>query len=355
MYNEFFGLREEPFNLAPNPKFLFLSQQHREALAGLSYSILHRKHVISLTGEIGTGKTTLVAAMIQCVPADRAQFSVIANPTLTSAEVVEATLLGFGITEVPGSKPLRLHKLNQFIQQGDQDGIVSVLVIDEAQKLTSGALEEVRLLGNLESLQILLVGQSELADLFRREELRAFKQRVALRLQIGRLTPGDVEQYIRYRWHKAGGGPASAFSPEAVDAVARWSGGVPRLINAICDNALMKAFQQKNPSVALEHVADAVRELDIEAPATGDQAEPSSPASEVVGAGGEEPVPEPPKLKRIGGFLSNSRVLIEGVRRRFAGKANNYAISLAAGASAVACSSGPLRKQRSDDGLDLYE
>ena len=333
MYNEFFGLREEPFNLAPNPKFLFLTQQHREALAGVSYSILHRKHVISLTGEIGMGKTTLVAAVVQCLPASRARFSVIANPTLTSAEIVEATLLGFGITEVPGSKPQRLHKLRQFIQRGDQDGIVSVLVIDEAQKLTLGALEEVRLLGNFESLQILLVGQTELVDLFRREELRAFKQRVALRLQVGRLTPGDVEQYIQYRWHKAGGGPASAFSPEAVDAVAKWSGGVPRLINAICDHALMAAFQQRNPSVALDHVACAVRELDMEAPATGDQAEPSTPTSEVVGAGGEEAVPEPPKLGRIGDIRSISRVLTEGARRRLSrisGKANNYAIRLAA-------------------------
>lgn len=333
MYNEFFGLREEPFNLAPNPKFLFLTQQHREALAGVSYSILHRKHVISLTGEIGMGKTTLVAAVVQCLPASRARFSVIANPTLTSAEIVEATLLGFGITEVPASKPQRLQKLHQFIQQGDQDGIVSVLVIDEAQKLTLGALEEVRLLGNFDSLQILLVGQTELEDLFRREELRAFKQRVALRLQVGRLTPGDVEQYIQYRWQKAGGGPASAFSPEAVSAVAKWSGGVPRLINAICDHALMAAFQQENPSVALEHVACAVRELDIEAPATGDQAEPSTPASEVVGAGGAEPVPEPPKPEQVGDIRSISRAFSDGARQRFSrisGKANSFAMRLAA-------------------------
>ncbi len=268
MYQQFFGLRKKPFGMTPDPGLLFLTGQHREALAGLTYAILDRKGFVVLTGEAGTGKTTLLAKVLQSLPTSRIQSSVILNPTLTPAEFLEMALLDFGMTEVPASKAQRLMKLQQLLLAGQREGKISALVIDEAHKLSAEVLEEIRLLGNFERddqklLQILLLGQSELNQVLNREDLRQLKQRIAVRFSIGELSAAEVEQYVRYRWARAGGSLPTPFLPEAVTRLAEWSRGIPRVINAICDNALMLAFAESASQVTAAHVTEACRDLDL--------------------------------------------------------------------------------------------
>ena len=268
MYKEFFRLQKLPFNLTPDPAFLFLPPKHREALAGLTYSIMERKGFIVLSGDAGTGKTTLLSSVLNILPAGRILSSVILNPTLTPSEFLEMVLLDFGMSDVPGSKAQRLWKLQEFLAQAARQQKVALLVIDEAHKLTPEVLEEIRLLGNYESatdkfLQILLLGQSELDDLLNRQELRQFKQRIALRLYIDPLTALDVEKYIRFRWAKAGGTELPPFAADAIGGVIQWSRGIPRLINSICDNALLMAYGDKSYSVPLHYVREAATNLSL--------------------------------------------------------------------------------------------
>jgi general secretion pathway protein A len=270
MYNQFFGLRKKPFNMTPDPGFLFLTAQHREALVGLTYAILDRKGFVVLTGDAGTGKTTLLARVLQYLPANRIQSSVILNPTLTPSEFLELAMLDFGISDVPPSKAQRLARLQNLLLEGHSQGKVSTLVIDEAHKLSPEVLEEIRLLGNFEYadqklIQILLVGQNELNGVLDRDDLRQLKQRIALRFAIAPLAMPEVEQYIRYRWAKAGGQTAP-FSGEAVAQIVRSSRGIPRVINAICDNALMSAFSEGSKTVNEQHVREAAMDLKLGGP-----------------------------------------------------------------------------------------
>jgi general secretion pathway protein A len=265
MYKPFFGLRKSPFNMTPDPEFLYLTQQHREPLAGLSYAVLARKGFVVLTGDAGTGKTTLLTRVLQHLPRSSVQTSVISNPTLTPAEFLEATMLDFGFTEVPDSKAQRIARLQRFLLEGHLRGMVSALFIDEAHKLTPEVLEEVRLLGNFEStdeklLQVALVGQSELDELLDREQLRQFKQRIAVRLTMLPLAGADIERYLRFRWMKAGGDELP-FSVAAVQTIGQMSQGVPRLINVICDNALMQAFAEESVTVQQRHILSACADL----------------------------------------------------------------------------------------------
>ena len=266
MYKDFFGLQRLPFNLTPDPAFLFLPPKHRESLAGLTYAVLGRKGFVVLTGDAGTGKTTLINSALNRLPADRLESSVILNPTLTASEFLEGVLLDFDIPDVPASKAQRLWKLQEFLARTHQQNRFAVLVIDEAHKLSLEILEEIRLLGNFESaaekfLQIVLLGQSELADLLNRQDLRQLKQRIALRLYIDPLTAPEVQQYIRFRWVKAGGREAPPFTPDAVTGIIQWSQGIPRLINSICDSALLMAYGDESPLVGLNYVRDAAANL----------------------------------------------------------------------------------------------
>jgi general secretion pathway protein A len=270
MYNQFFGLQKDAFSLTPDPEFLYLTAQHREALAGFTYAILARKGFVLLTGDAGTGKTTLITRILRHLPVTRIQSSVIVNPTLTPAEFLEAIMLDFGIKNIPVSKAQRVVELQDFLWNGRKEGKISALIIDEAHKLSLEVLEEIRLLGNFESaeeklLQIALVGQSELDDLLDREQLRQFKQRIALRVSIPALARTEIEHYIRYRWMKAGGGEPP-FSAEAVASIGQASRGIPRVINVICDNALMQAFGEGAASVGLRHVLGACRDLRLVEP-----------------------------------------------------------------------------------------
>jgi len=265
MYKQAFGLRREPFSLTPDPGFLYLTAQHREALVGLTYAILQQKGFVVMTGEAGTGKTTLLARVLQFLPPTKLQFSIIMNPTLTPAEFLELALLDFGLTDIPTSKAQRLWKLQNLILEGAREGKVSALVIDEAHKLSPEVLEEIRLLGNFEDadqklLQIVLVGQAELNEVLDREDLRQLKQRVAVRLAIGPLASSEVEEYIRHRWLRAGG-VRVPFSQDAMELIAAMSRGIPRLINSLCENALTIAIGEGSMTVEPSHVDAASADL----------------------------------------------------------------------------------------------
>lgn len=285
MYKDSFGLQKLPFNLTPDPAFLYLPPKHREALAGLTYSILERRGFVVLTGDAGTGKTTLINTVLSRLPADRVESSIILNPTLTATEFLEGVLLDFDIADVPPSKAQRLWKLQEFLARTHHQNRFAVLIIDEAHKLSPEVLEEIRLLGNFEStaekfLQILLLGQSELDDLLNKHEMRQFKQRIALRLYIDPLTPPETSQYIRFRWAKAGGKDAPPFTPDALAAIVQCSQGIPRLINSICDSALLMAYADESPLVGSNYVRAAATNLALTDPPT-----PVAPAGLAISNG----------------------------------------------------------------------
>ena len=283
-----FGLRKNPFSMTPDPAFLFLTEQHREALVGLTYALLERKGFALLTGDAGTGKTTLLARVLQFLPATRLQYSLILNPTLTPSEFLEMTLLDFGVRDIPSSKAQRLWKLQKLLLQGHREGKVSALVVDEAHKLSAEVLEEVRLLGNFEEadqklLQILLVGQTELDDILNREDLRQLKQRFAVRLSIGPLTPPEVGQYIRHRWLRAGG-DQPPFTVQATADIGAVSRGIPRLINAICENALTHSLAEGCSLVSDRHVRAAAADLRLNLAVPFEhQGEPASAWARLMG------------------------------------------------------------------------
>ncbi|MGO9444979.1 MAG: ExeA family protein [Thiobacillaceae bacterium] len=265
MYNAFFGLTKNPFNMTPDPAFLYHTDQHREALAGLTYAILNQKGFLALSGMAGAGKTTLLAWVLQKLPVTKVQSSVILNPTLTPNEFLEMAMLDFGITDIPTSKAHRLWTLQKFLLKGQREDKVSVLIIDEAHKLSPEVLEEIRFLGNFESadaklLQVVLIGQNELDQLLGRPELWQFKQRISVRLSLKPLGTPEVGDYIRHRWTVAGG-EQTPFSSDAVGNIAKWSKGIPRLINSICDNALVQAFAECSHTVNADHVRMAAGDL----------------------------------------------------------------------------------------------
>jgi general secretion pathway protein A len=267
MYSRAFGLTQNPFSLTPDPAFLFLTEQHREALAGLTYALLQRKGIAVMTGDAGTGKTTLLSRILGFLPASRLQFALIVNPTLTPAEFLELALLDFGVTEVPESKAQRIWVLQNLILRGHREGKVSALIVDEAHKLSQEVLEEIRLLGNFEEadqklLQVLLIGQNELDEILNQDDLRQLKQRIAVRLALTPLASAEITEYIRHRWLRAGGA-AHPFSPEAVEDIGSISHGIPRVINLVCHTALIGAFAERSSRVEYRHVRDAAKNLDL--------------------------------------------------------------------------------------------
>ncbi|HUB82461.1 MAG TPA: AAA family ATPase [Bryobacteraceae bacterium] len=252
--------------MTPDPAFLYLTRQHREALAGLSYAIVERKGFLVLSGVAGCGKTTLLAWVLGRLPTAQVQSSIILNPMLKPDEFLEMAMLDFGITEIPESKARRLWMLQNYLMQGQRDGKINVLIVDEAHKLSPGLMEEVRLLGNLEHgtdklLQILLIGQPELDDVISRPELWQFKQRINVRVSLEALSEEEVDRYIEHRWRVAGGKEPAPFSLEARAAVAKRSTGIPRLVNSLCDNALTMAFADESRTITAEHIETAARDL----------------------------------------------------------------------------------------------
>jgi general secretion pathway protein A len=266
MYEAYFGVSKNPFMLSPDPSFLYLTESHREAYAGLMYALTARKGFVVLTGEVGTGKTTLLHAMLKGAP--QCHFSLVLNPSLSPSEFLEFVMHDFGIDlRRATNKAQRLVAFYQFLTESLRQGRTPVLVVDEAHCLDAMLLEEIRLLTNFENsvnklLQIVLVGQTELDDTLDRKDLRQLKQRVAVRLSIDPLRPADVEQYVLHRWRIAGG-RKSPFTEGALERIWETTGGIPRLVNTVCDNALLVAFASDSTMVTEAHVYEAAADLHL--------------------------------------------------------------------------------------------
>jgi general secretion pathway protein A len=274
MYTHYFGLNEKPFAIAPNPRHLYLSELHREALAHLVYGIRSDGCFILLTGEVGTGKTTVCRCFLEKLPED-IDVAIILNPKLTAIDLLRTICEELSIhvtTTLPSSKSY-IDAINRYLLQAHADGRSTVLVIDEAQNLNADVLEQLRLLTNLETdtqklLKIVLLGQPELRLMLASPEMRQVNQRITSRYHLKPLQPEDVRQYIRHRIRVAGGGARRLFSDRAVKYVARLSKGIPRLINLLCDRALLGAYAENADHVSLKIMKKAGREVLGSAPST---------------------------------------------------------------------------------------
>ena len=268
MYLEYDGLKQAPFDLTPNPRFLFHSGKHREALNHLLYGIRERKGFVQLTGEVGAGKTTLCRAMLEQLD-DRYSTALILNPVLNANELMKAIATEFGLPV--GSLDLdrldTLALLNEFLLKQSELGRDAVLIIDEAQNLTEDLLEQVRLLSNIETddrklLQVVLLGQPELRDRLNSHRLRQLRQRITVRYHLRPLTRSEVAQYIRHRLEIAGAKSVPQFTRPAQWRVYFYSRGIPRLINAVCDKALLAGYVERSNRITHRMVGRAIRELE---------------------------------------------------------------------------------------------
>jgi len=246
MYLEFFKLKEAPFNITPDPHYLFFSHQHRAAYDHVMYGIRQRKGFIQLTGEVGSGKTTLCRAVL--AELGRAvQTALILNPCLTEAQLMRAILKDFGL-KTTGKDMLNLiETLNAFLLEKMQQGENVALLIDEAQNLSPKLMEQVRLLSNLETaqqklIQIVLIGQPELEERLTQPSLRQLRQRITVRFHLGPLAEDEIGAYVSHRLEMAGSNGRVVFEPRALRLVYKYSQGIPRLINAVCDNALLAGY-----------------------------------------------------------------------------------------------------------------
>ena len=265
MYREYFRLREEPFSITPDPRFLYLTAQHQEALNHLLYGIRERKGFIALTGEVGTGKTTLCRKLLDGLDAS-CHTALILNPLLSETQLLRAIVDEFGIEHRRRDRLGYMTVLNDFLLSASSSGRDALLIIDEAQDMSAGLLEMTRLLSNLETdsrklLQILLAGQPELRQKLRSPTLRQLDQRIAVRYHLKPMSLEETGQYIRFRLHVAGGDERVAFDDHAVEAVFRHSGGTPRLVNAIGDKALLAGFVSGTRQIDAETVERAAHDL----------------------------------------------------------------------------------------------
>jgi general secretion pathway protein A len=277
MYKSFFGLKENPFNVNPDPRYLFLTKQIEEALSGLMYGIQTRKGFITLTGEVGTGKTTLVNRLLDWLHLKRTKTAFLFNSRMNSSQLFDFILAEFDIQCDNRSKSQQLMKLNHWLLDRYRAGETAVLIVDEAQNLTFPVLEEIRLLTNLETsteklLQIVLSGQPELEDKLKLPQLRQLRQRITLRCRTMPMSNEQTHDYIRERLRIAGAPAQSTiFSAKAMDAVHLYSMGIPRVINLLCEHALINSFVDQKQVVEPKVIEDVAREFQL------DEVEPIAP------------------------------------------------------------------------------
>jgi general secretion pathway protein A len=265
MYKDFFNFRELPFKLVPNPAFMFLSRSHEEALAHLSYAVAQGDGFVEITGEVGTGKTTLCRSFLESLD-QKFEAAYIFNPKLDSMQLLKAVNDEFGIDSIPNSIKGLIDNLNKFLIIQKAAGKKVLLLIDEAQNLSKSVLEQLRLLSNLETtqdklLQIILVGQPELDETLDSHDLRQLGQRITLSCRLLPLTFRETTDYIKHRINIAACKVKTRFSVLALRAVYTYSGGIPRLINIACDRALLTAFTLDQKSVSWKAARCAIREL----------------------------------------------------------------------------------------------
>jgi general secretion pathway protein A len=266
VYLEYYGLTEPPFDITPNPRFLFYSAKHREAFNHLLYGIRERKGFVQMTGEVGAGKTTLCRAMLEQLD-DHYATALILNPVMSASELVKAIAVEYGLPVNGLDRLDTVAVINQFLLQQVERGKETVLIIDEAQDLTDELLEQVRLLSNLETdnrklLQIILFGQPELRDRLNNPRLRQLRQRITVRYHLPPLKRQEVIHYVQHRLHVSGGNGTPYFTRPALWRVHRYSKGIPRLVNAVCDKALLAGFVQQRERIDYRMVGQAVRELE---------------------------------------------------------------------------------------------
>src|SRR6202049_3447006 len=268
MYKKFFNLKENPFNVNPDPRYLFLTRSTQETVSRLSYGLETRKGFILLTGEVGTGKTTLLNKLLGWLHQENVATAFVFNPRLSVSQFFDFMMADFGIPCESHMKSQVLIKLNQWLLDRYQAGERAVLIVDEAQNLSPQMLEEIRLLTNLETsteklLQIVLAGQPELEGKLNQPQMRQLRQRITLRAKTRQLTLEETHGYIEERMRIAGAEKSDLFSPEAVEAVHHYARGIPRVTNLLCEHALVSSFAcQQNP-VPAEIVEEVARDFDL--------------------------------------------------------------------------------------------
>jgi len=265
MYTKFYGLKEKPFEITPNPNFLYLGENHKEALATLLYAVRGKKGFTVITGEVGTGKTTLIHSLLSILDG-KTRTAYIFNPKLGTTDFLHYICEDFGVKVNKGSKGQYLAQLHNFLMNCYSNHENVLLIVDEAQKLSPDLLEEIRLLTNLETpqsklLQVILMGQPELDDILSQPKFRQLKQRVSLRYQIQAFNKEETVKYIERRLIKAGAFDPHFFTPKALKEIYKYSKGIPRLINVICDNALLNGYAMDQKVIGYQTIQEVVSNL----------------------------------------------------------------------------------------------
>jgi general secretion pathway protein A len=269
MYQKFFGLRESPFNVNPDPRYLFLTQQTQEALAGLTYGIQNRKGFILLTGEVGTGKTTLLNRLLDWLRGQRVATAYIFNSRMDVNHLFDFMMADFEIPCDSREKSQVLLRLNQWLLERYRAGETAVLIVDEAQNLSPEVLEEIRLLTNLETsteklLQIVLTGQPELEEKLKMPSLRQLRQRITLRCRTAPLTLEETFGYVAERLRIAGANGEPIFSKEAIQTIQIYSKGIPRVVNLLCEHAMINAYVDGLRPIPAHLIEDVAREFQLD-------------------------------------------------------------------------------------------
>lgn len=269
MYERFFGLRESPFKVNPDPRYLYLTSRAQEALAGLTYGIKNRKGFILLTGEVGTGKTTLLNKLLDWLHEQQSSTAFIFNSKLNESHLFDYVMADFGIPCPSRDKSQLLLRLNQWLLDRYRSGKSAVLIVDEAQNLSADVLEEIRLLTNLETsteklLQIILCGQPELEEKLKATELRQLRQRITLWCRTAPLTLEETYEYVAERLRVAGAKGDPLFSKEAIEAVQLYSNGIPRVVNLLCEHSLINAYVDHVRPVPAHTVEEVAREFQFD-------------------------------------------------------------------------------------------
>ena len=268
MYLDYYNLKEFPFNITPDPRYLYFTKHHQEAYDHLMYGIQGRRGFIELTGEVGSGKTTLCRAVLANL-GEGVETALILNPSLTETQLMRAILNDFGLVVKGRDRLAYIETLNEFLLNKTREGTNVAVLIDEAQDLTPAVMEQVRLLSNLETdqhklIQIVLCGQPELKDRLNRPDLRQLRQRITVRYHIPPLTLEETVEYIRHRLWVAGATDGPAFDEGGVREVYRYSKGGPRLTNAVCDHALLAGYVANTKVIDVRCVKRAIRQLEGE-------------------------------------------------------------------------------------------
>jgi general secretion pathway protein A len=284
MYKEFFGLRANPFNVNPDPRYLFLTRHTEEALACLTYGIQSRKGFVLLTGEVGTGKTTLINKLLEWLRLQQVATAFIFNSRMNVPQFLDYMMADFGIPCDSKSKSQILQRLYNWLLDRYRAGETAVLIVDEAQNLTDEVLEEIRMLTNLETfteklLQIVLVGQPELETKLKMPQLRQLRQRLTLRAKTHPLTLEETKAYVQQRLRIAGSDGRQIFDGDALNSIHKYSNGIPRVVNLLCEHCLVSAFVDQKPTIN-ESIVDAVaRDFDLsDNVASGAMTVPGPPA-----------------------------------------------------------------------------